>query len=242
MKQTMRSVFLLLSVFFLTHAVVIEGINAQPQRPERSKDATTAPTVGMQNIATPARVKIWTDKGNDKGGNSPIYYVGERIYISFQVDKDSYVTLYDIDNTGNVNILFPNPYQKDNMARGGRIYTLPASNYTYDLVIKGPTGKEILYVLASTHIYYHWQYGNNPPPIWSDQWGTPMTWGHYGGADPSIASRRFQQRLEVQEEANLAGLTLAKIKKQLELDTTVSCTSQNQQECQCTFYVTIPPY
>ena len=242
MRHSACILLLVVSVFFLSNSAFIETIYAQPQRPERPKEAVTSPTVGMRDTANPPKVKIWTDKGGNKGGNNPIYYVGERIYISFQVDKDSYVTIYDIDSTGNINVLFPNPYHKDNLARGGRIYTIPTSNYGYDLVIKGPTGKEILYALASHHIYYHWQYGGSPPPIWSDQWGVPMNWGHSGGPDRSIASRRFQKRLQVYEETNLAALTLNTLKKQIALDTTVSCPTQEQEECQCNFYVTIPPY
>jgi hypothetical protein len=242
MRHTSCMLLLILSVFLLSNLVFIETVYAQTQRPERPKETATSPTVGMRDTVNPPEVKIWTDKGDNTNGNNPIYYVGERIYVSFQVDKDCYITIYDIDSTGNVNILFPNPYNKDNLARGGRIYTIPTGNYGYDLVIRGPTGKEILYALASTHVYYHWQYGVSPPPVWSDQWGAPMTWGHYGGYDYSIASRRFQKRLQVYEETNLAALTLNTLKKQIALDTTVGCPLQEQEACQCNFYVTVPPY
>lgn len=219
------------------------GVSAQPQRPERPREAVTSPTVGISQSATPPTVKLWTDKGDDKSGDIPVYYVGEQIYISFQVDKDSYVTIYDIDSTGNVNVLFPNPYHTDNLARAGRIYTLPSTNYEYDLVIQGPTGKEMLYALVSTHIYYHWQYGNNPPPVWSDTWGSPFTWGHGGAPDQSYATRRFQKRLQSTEQANMAELTLTSMKKQIELDPTVGCAGPRESEdCQTSFYVTVPPY
>ncbi len=223
--------------------VSVSMVSAQPQRLERPREAVTSPTVGISQSGTPPVVKIWTDKGDDRSGNTPIYYVGEQIYISFQVDKDSYVTIYDVDSTGNVNILFPNPYHTDNLARGGRIYTLPSTNYDYDLVIQGPTGKEILYALVSTHIYYHWQFCETPPPVWSDNWGTPCTWGHPGTTDQSLASRRFQKRLQSHEESNMAGLTVSTIKKQIELDLTVGCAGPRPTEaCQTSFYVTVPPY
>jgi predicted small metal-binding protein len=216
---------------------------AQPQRPERPQTAVTSPTVGIEQAGTPPTVKIWTDKGDDKSGDIPIYYVGERIYVSFQVDKDSYVTIYDIDSTGNVNILFPNPYHTDNLARGGRIYTLPSTNYDYDLVIQGPTGKEVLYALVSTHIYYHWQYCETPP-VWSDNWGSPCTWGHAGTSDQSLLTKRFQKRLQAHEETNLTDLMVTSIKQQIKLDATVGCAGprSNQEACQTSFYVTIPPY
>lgn len=243
MKYISRFALVVMRILIVS-ALMTSIAVAQPQRPERPREAVTSPTIGVNQTGTPPAVKIWTDKGDDKSGNMPIYYIGEQIYISFQVDKDSYVTIYDVDSTGNVNILFPNPYHKDNLARGGRIYTLPTTNYEYDLVIKGPTGKEILYALVSTHIYYHWQFNDSPPPVWSDNWGAPCTWGHCGETDQSIASRRFQKRLQSQEEANMAELTLNMIKKQIELDVTVGCAgpTQNSEACQTSFYVTIPPY
>lgn len=242
MKQALYCICALLSVCILMLGAWGDVAYAQPQRTERPKDAVSSPTVGIREAGEPPRVKVWTDKGDDKDGSIPIYYLGERIYISFQADKDSYVTIYDIDGTGNINILFPNPYHRDNLVRGGRIYTIPTLNYGYDLVIKGPSGKEILFALASTHVYYHWQYGVSPPPVWSDNWGTPMNWGHYGGYDQTVTSPRFERRLQVHEESNLAGLTLNLLKKQIELDVTVGCPLQTQEACQCSFYVTMPPY
>jgi hypothetical protein len=243
MRRIVSILLLVFSVFSLSDLVIITVIHAQPQRPERPKEAVTSPAVGIREAGTAPEVKIWTDKGDNTNGHNPIYYVGEQIYISFQLNKDSYLTLYDIDSTGNVNILFPNPYQRDNFVRGGRIYTIPAEESGYNLVVKGPTGKEILYALASSHVYYHWQYEISPPPLWADQWGAPTTWGHQGGGyDYSLASRRFQKRLQLYEETNLAALTLSDLKKQIELPATVGCPLQTEEKCQCSFYVTIPPY
>lgn len=202
------------------------------QRPERPKDPAPPTTTGVEAPrAGELTLKVWTDKGDQM----PTYYVGERIYISFTVTKDSYVTIYDVDSTGNVNILFPNPYHQDNLVRKGRVYTIPTTNYEYDLVIKGPTGDEILYGIASNHIYYHWQYGVSPPPIWSDEWGVPMTWGHYGGSDSTIASRRFQKRL--QNQTQLADLTIEFIKHHIQLAKPALVSLS-----ECRFYVTVPPY
>ena len=63
--------------------VSVSMVSAQPQRLERPREAVTSPTVGISQSGTPPVVKIWTDKGDDRSGNTPIYYVGEQIYISF---------------------------------------------------------------------------------------------------------------------------------------------------------------
>lgn len=211
---------------------VASGVSAQ-RREERPREAVPPPTTGVESPdAGDSGVKAWTDKGDDK----PTYYVGERIYVSFTVKKDSYVTIYNVDSTGNVNILFPNPYHKDNLVRKGRVYTIPTSNYGYDLVVKGPTGDEVIFAVASNHIYYHWQYcAGCPPPIWSDQWGTSSTWGHYGGPDSTVVSRRFQKRLQMQPQ--LADKTIEFIKHHIELAKPVLVSFS-----ECRFYVTIPPY
>lgn len=220
-------------IMSLSVLLCFTGAIAQAQqRPERPINPQPPPTSGVESpwIGT-LTLKVWTDKGDQM----PTYYVGERIYVSFTVSKDSYVTIYDIDSTGNVNILFPNPYHQDNLVRKGRIYTLPTTNYDYDLVIQGPTGDEILYGIASSHIYYHWQYGVSPPPIWSDEWGAPTTWGHYGGADSTIASRRFQKRL--QNQPQLADIIVEFINHQIDIAKPALVSAS-----QCRFYVTVPPY
>jgi len=203
------------------------------ERPERPV-VVPAPPANDPPTPKELEVKLWTDKGNQ----NPTYFVGERIYISFLATKDCYLVLYDIDSTGNVNIIFPNPYHPDNLVRKGRVYTIPGGNYGHDLFIKGPTGEEILYAVASTYAYYHWQYGQYPPPVWSDEWGPPSTWGHSGGQDNSIASRRFQQRLQFSQTGNMAELTVKYIKHQT--DEIVKAYPATYARCK--FYVTIPPY
>ncbi len=213
-------------------ALVNSSAGAQ-QRAERPVQAQ-APQIVEPPSATGLEVKLWTDKGDQ----TPTYFVGERIYISFTVTKDSYLVLYDIDSTGNVNILFPNPYHPDNLVRKGRVYTIPGDNYKHDLFIKGPTGEEILFVVASSYAYYHWQYGQYPPQIWSDEWGSPATWGHPITPDYSVASRRFQQRLQFSQDDNMAEKTVKYIKHQT--DEVVKAYPSTYARCK--FFVTIPPY
>lgn len=227
------SLFVFSACFFVLVFIVSDTV-AQP-REERPREGEGVPpeTRGVEPAEDDdLKVKVWTDKGAE----NPTYYVGERIYVSFTVKKDCYVTIYDVDSTGNVNILFPNPYHKDNLVRKGRVYTIPTSNYGYDLVVKGPTGDELIFAVASSHIYYHWQYCKGcPPPIWSDQWGASSTWGHYGEPDSTVASRRFQKRLQMQEP--VADKIIEYIKHHIELAKPVLVKYD-----QCRFYVTIPPY
>lgn len=239
MKQKRPIVFLRGMLCLVVVSVLMLPLHAQAQRAERPREPTTVtPTpapVPAQRPQVPQFVRIWTDKGNNANGNIPVYYVGEQIYISFEVANDCYVTVYDIDSTGNVNILFPNPYYKDNRARVGRTYTIPRSSAGFNLVVQGPTGDEILYAVASDYVFYHWQYGVGTPPIWSDEWGAPATWGHGGSPDQSRATQRFQRRLQL--HPNLADLTKEHIKHKIELAKPVLVST-----AECRVYVTLPPY
>lgn len=234
MRHTSRFSLLVFSMLLLTSVLSVYDVQAQ-RRPENPRPVVIPPAIVEPPEANKdLEVKVWTDKGNQ----SPTYFVGERIYISFTVTKDCYLVLYDIDSTGNVNILFPNPYHPDNLVRKGRVYTLPAANYQHDLVIKGPTGEEIFFAVASRYAYYHWQFGTSPPPIWSDEWGPSSTWGHSGMPDYSIASRRFQQRLQFSQTGNLAERTVTYIKHYSDNVTKAYPVTY----ARCKFYVTIPPY
>ena len=234
MRYNSRFSLTIFSMLLLLLILGAHDISAQ-RRPENPRPPVVPPPV----VDPPAdnkglAVKVWTDKGNQ----SPTYFVGERIYISFSVTQDCYLVLYDIDSTGNVNILFPNPYHPDNLVRKGRVYRLPSANYQHDLVIKGPTGEEIFFAVASTYAYYHWQYGTSPPPIWADEWGPSSTWGQGGMPDYSIASRRFQQRLQFSQTGNLAERTVTYIKHYS--DNVIKAYPATYARCK--FYVTIPPY
>lgn len=234
MRYISRFSLLLVSILLLTLTLGVQGTMAQ-QRPENPRPPVVPPPI----VDPPSEnkdllVNVWTDKGNQ----NPTYYVGERIYISFTVTKDCYIVLYDIDSTGNVNILFPNPYHPDNLVRKGRVYRLPAANYQHDLVIKGPTGEEIFFAVASSYAYYHWRFGMSPPPIWSDAWGPSSTWGHSGMPDNSIASRRFQQRLQFSQSGNLAERAVTYIKHYS--DNVIRAYPVTYAKCK--FYVTVPPY
>jgi hypothetical protein len=51
------------------------------------------------------------------------YNPGEKIKISFQVSRDSFVTLYNYDTEGRVKIIFPNKYSPHNLVKAGEVNT-----------------------------------------------------------------------------------------------------------------------
>ncbi len=92
-------------------------------------------------------VKIWIDRGT-----GALYRTGENIEVFFRTNKDAYVAIYNITADGQVQLLFPNAYDRDNFVRGGRDISLPTASASqrYRLQVRGAPGKEILQIVAST--------------------------------------------------------------------------------------------
>lgn len=90
------------------------------------------------------QVKVWTDRGTNG-----VYNVGEPIVIYYQVTRDSYVTLYDINAAGQVSPIFPNQYEANNFARANVVYQVP-SRPGYQLTVTPPAGTGYVQAVATT--------------------------------------------------------------------------------------------
>ena len=94
-------------------------------------------------------VTIWLDRDNGS-----LYYSGEEVKTYFKVNKDAYVAIYDITPNGEIQLIFPNGYDRDNFVRANRNYTLPtdsaSTRYRLQLTSETGGGKEIFQIVAST--------------------------------------------------------------------------------------------
>ncbi len=86
-------------------------------------------------------VRIWTDK--------PVYAVGEVAQISFEINRDAYIYIWDIMPDGRVQQIFPNQYEQENYFRAGQ-HTIPSPGRGYSLRVEPPLGTEWLQILAVT--------------------------------------------------------------------------------------------
>jgi len=92
----------------------ISGINfAQSPSPE---EVEKMKSIQIINPHPQFSLRLWLDK--ERGAT---YAPGEKIKISFQVSRDSFVTLYNYDTEGRVKIVFPNRYSPHNFVRAGQI-------------------------------------------------------------------------------------------------------------------------
>lgn len=83
---------------------------------------------------------IWTEK--------PQYAVGETARVLFYLSQPAYVYIFDIEPTGRVRLIFPNPYSP-NPYRAAGTHALP-DQPTYQFRVVPPTGTETLQLVACT--------------------------------------------------------------------------------------------
>ncbi len=93
-------------------------------------------------------VRVWTNKAEGKS-----YGQGEHIIVYFQANRDCYVTIYNLDTRGNVNLLFPMDHNDPIYVEGGKVYTIPDYYDEYELVVEGPPGTEYIQAVASLDWY-----------------------------------------------------------------------------------------
>lgn len=107
-------IFIALVVFL---CLSISGINfAQSPSPE---EVEKMKSIQIINPHPPFSLRLWLDK--ERGAT---YAPGEKIKISFQASRDSFVTLYNYDTEGRVKIIFPNQYSPHNFVRAGQIHSV----------------------------------------------------------------------------------------------------------------------
>jgi len=103
------------AILVLSLCLIATGVNLaqSPKEIEKMK------SIQIINPHPPFSLRLWLDK--ERGVT---YAPGERIKISFQASRDSFVTLYNYDTEGRVKIIFPNQYPPHNFVRAGQIHSV----------------------------------------------------------------------------------------------------------------------
>ena len=89
----------------------------------------------------PFQVEVWTEKG--------AYHIGETVTFLFRSSQDAYLTLLDVGTSGQLRVLFPNGFQRNNFVSAGRVYTVPSESAGFRIRIEGPGGLERIKAIAS---------------------------------------------------------------------------------------------
>lgn len=88
----------------------------------------------------------------DKGGNRPVYNLGEHVRIKVRVSQTAYVYLFSVKPDGEITQILPNRYDqqgRDNRLRAGETREFPPSNARYSFTIAPPRGLSKVIAVAS---------------------------------------------------------------------------------------------
>ncbi|ADH64857.1 hypothetical protein Mesil_3019 [Allomeiothermus silvanus DSM 9946] len=115
--------------------------------------AYAQPRISPQGIIvnpmpTDLQVNTWVDK-DPSGSGSPTYTIGEYIILYVQVNQDAYVYLFNINADGKIDLILPNPYDRDNFLRSGQAKAFPPRGARYTLTVSGPEGLDRVLAVAS---------------------------------------------------------------------------------------------
>jgi len=128
-----------------------KDLNIQPQKvivtpkePEQGERSLRDTLKIIINPQSSFEVDVWVDR---EGGT---YYVGEKLTVYFQSNKNCYLTLLDFTPEGEVHQIFPNKWEQDNYIRAGELRQIPAPHLYPYFEIGGPPGEEIIKAIATT--------------------------------------------------------------------------------------------
>ncbi len=141
-QQTYLALFENIPVNYKTQHIskVMKGLNAafaHAQQVRQSAPVTSAPVLNIDG----GKVALWTNKTDFK--------IGEKMAVSFSVDKPMYVRVVVINSAGEVSTLFPNIHQNDSFCKPGVLYQVPPLQANFTLDVGGPAGTDKIRAVAS---------------------------------------------------------------------------------------------
>jgi TolB-like protein len=90
--------------------------------------------VAVRNSKQPFNVNVRTNKEN--------YEIKDKIIFNIETDRDGYLTLLDINPNGDITVIFPNKFHRDNFIRAGKTTQVPSPSYGFEFHLQGPAGLE----------------------------------------------------------------------------------------------------
>ena len=93
---------------------------------------------------SPLEVAAWLDKGC-----GATYHVGESAVISVRCSRDCFVKVFHLSAEGELQMVFPNQWDRDNALASGKVHTIGDSTYHFEYEIVEPQGAELVTVVAS---------------------------------------------------------------------------------------------
>ena len=118
--------------------------NARNLTVEQNALYTVQAPAPTQSAAQRLTVVAWVDHADNT------YAVGERVRVFVQSNKDAYITVLNVGASGQTTVLFPNAFQTETRVAANQVVEVPAPNSGASIRVGGPTGRELIKVIAST--------------------------------------------------------------------------------------------
>lgn len=93
-----------------------------------------------QQIEKKFNIRLWSDRTD--------YKIGDKIVFYFQAERDCYLNLVVINSRGDLTLLFPNRFHRNNFIRAGKTYRIPEDGYGFEFEIQPPIGTDRIYAIA----------------------------------------------------------------------------------------------
>jgi hypothetical protein len=91
-------------------------------------------------------VKVWMKEKDRRN-----YRVGEKAQFYISSDQDCYLVMLNLDSQGDMRVLFPNQYFRNNFIKAGRVIKIPDGKMgqKFELEFGEPVGEEVVKVIAT---------------------------------------------------------------------------------------------
>lgn len=99
----------------------------------------------LRNDSPGITVDFWMEKKNGARmlpGKGNTMKIGESIVFRFKSNRDGYLTIVDIQPGGDVVVLYPNEFSRDNRITAGTLYSIPGSGDTFEITVSEPAGND----------------------------------------------------------------------------------------------------
>lgn len=100
----------------------------------------------LRNESSDITTEFWAEVSGKKcgAGTEGKAQVGNTVSFHFKTDTDGYVSIVDIQPSGDIVLLYPNDFAPNNAVKSGVDYSVPSKDDTFDLSFTEPAGQDTL--------------------------------------------------------------------------------------------------
>ncbi|MEW6776929.1 MAG: DUF4384 domain-containing protein [Bdellovibrionota bacterium] len=91
-------------------------------------------------------LELWVDRG--PGG---VYRDGEKMIVGVRTGQDCYLKLVHISVDGQMQVIFPNKFDRNNKIKAGEVHNIGGPGYGFEFEMTEPYGAETIRAFASTY-------------------------------------------------------------------------------------------